>query len=1518
MSWYRVVVVNEDARPMQGITVEAVDLTARAVVASVVTNRSGEALFTGLTGPQFFRPRVRRTAGQVGDKTFTGRVMVQIVGMDALCYDFIVDGAGGGTHLTLALAVAAGITLAGTSGTATIWMCSDVTEKNIDIGGLGSSAHLIIYGPDRVAVTITADADDIFIQGSTGGEVAGSLRFHNIGFSMATGQSVLSVETASELDTLEFDRCLFAGGELLSKTSTNQIGNVVLSVSDCIGTLAYFYDGTTGGGTHSPDSLNAYNNKLTLTNFWLGAAPDETRVQGGRYVLGSSAGITFVTGESRVSFQDLFIVFSAANALFDSSGTSNTIDELTFQNIVIRITNSSGTFGDFGSAATNNNDGLFIKNIYGFGGGTGTFITVDTDYLNVHVGNLKAKGFTTLYTGPSGVGDDHGFMAGLLDDDHTIHPLLAGRSGGQTLIGGTASGEDLTLQSTSNATRGSIFLGSSSEFEFGEVLGQLKITSANRPQISAGVDDTSRGLINIYGHATGSTPGGRMSTYMSADYDGTDQFWFIGINEDDFFIDLQNAASIFVLKHEGQLQLSVTGSGGGIRVGGDSGFYRSAPNVLRMLSGDDLAFDDNDKLVFGTGSDAVMYYDGVDLIIEPDLVGVGELKIHGEMEILHVASENDAHSLEIETDAAGFANVKSISILYTTSAISAGEDGEAILVNIDENAALGGHFSALEVLTTTTGELDVEAVFAGVGVSPMEQLSGQFANPDSILVNAVDELSALTNAGSSTSIFVSDNDTMTVGSAARFESIEVILSTESSGAGIAPVFEFSTGVGTWTAFSPTDGTNGMRNTGIIVFETETIPTWAVGTGSEFLIRITRTRNSLSTTPVADFLQISATTECKWDDLGNVTINNLIANLRTYGSLMAVPEIGFGAQTVATLSGNELTDITRGLATQGDGRDVPDSSFGVWEATTNLIANGGMESNTTGWATRGGGGSPSVARDTNLFKFGAASLKCVSGTSTFGGLDSPTATVSAGTQITVSFWIYRTEGAVPLALFVRDESGNSIETSGALPLTKERWFRFEFTTTTLTGDTGAIARITKSNDATNIDFYIDGLQIETQPIATPYVETDGGTASRSDARVRLPVDLDESVGWIAVRLRAGWTSTGDPSSNPVVWQWRDDDSNMFELRYDTANNQWDFERINGGSSGEVVIADAYTKEDYITLVAAWTATTLRLSLDGGDFVSANDTNIPTLTTTTVDVGSHIGSSEHFDSDIVWMVGGKGTLTDLDVDGFDANTNRPPRRVDLPTVSVPTLGWDANSGALAPDILLQDPNEFYVDYVQGTLTMGERTTEPSSPAAGRVTQYMYDLNGHSRPFWKDQDGDLYAPPREAMVVIPRPVDETGAIAGGGTTLTTTNAEVQLVCISVPITIDELQYIVSDAGSNADNVVRLAMYSEDGQTRIFNVTDAVGTGTGTRTVSVTAVTIAPGNYYTFFCLSSGTVAGPALNRYTTNASFVTGGAGENDLGGDLTITGGAAPSTFDPTAITTPGGGRGLVLRLDGNVG
>lgn len=50
----------------------------------------------------------------------------------------------------------------------------------------------------------------------------------------------------------------------------------------------------------------------------------------------------------------------------------------------------------------------------------------------------------------------HGQLSGLGADDHLQYLLLAGRSGGQSIVGGTLASNSLTLESTSNGTKGKI------------------------------------------------------------------------------------------------------------------------------------------------------------------------------------------------------------------------------------------------------------------------------------------------------------------------------------------------------------------------------------------------------------------------------------------------------------------------------------------------------------------------------------------------------------------------------------------------------------------------------------------------------------------------------------------------------------------------------------------------------------------------------------------------------------------------------------------------------------------------------------------------------------------------------------------------------------------------------------------------------------------------------------------------------------------------------------------------------
>jgi hypothetical protein len=108
-----------------------------------------------------------------------------------------------------------------------------------------------------------------------------------------------------------------------------------------------------------------------------------------------------------------------------------------------------------------------------------------TEIIAAHLNNLEAKVgidgsavVTSLdYLLKNAASHDPGHLhthANLLlkdADDHTQYALLAGRAGGQTLIGGTAAGENLTLQSTAHATKGKILFGTSAYDEVNNRLG---------------------------------------------------------------------------------------------------------------------------------------------------------------------------------------------------------------------------------------------------------------------------------------------------------------------------------------------------------------------------------------------------------------------------------------------------------------------------------------------------------------------------------------------------------------------------------------------------------------------------------------------------------------------------------------------------------------------------------------------------------------------------------------------------------------------------------------------------------------------------------------------------------------------------------------------------------------------------------------------------------------------------------------------------------------------------------------
>lgn len=252
-----------------------------------------------------------------------------------------------------------------------------------------------------------------------------------------------------------------------------------------------------------------------------------------------------------------------------------------------------------------------------------------------------------------------------------------------------------------------------------------------------------------------------------------------------------------------------------------------------------------------------------------------DFNVNGTMDLDHTATESDDHAFEIHVKADGFGDVKGLEILYETGNIGVGHDEEAILINIDESAATGGAVVGVEVIATE-GLATITALEAGAVVNPVLQLSGVFSDMDSALVLDVDRLSEFTTVGSDILMFVADDDNVTIGNSVRFQELEFLLNVVASGAGIKPTFEYSNGSGSWREFNPADGTDGMRNTGVIVWEDDDLVNWTTGNGGEFLIRITRTQNSLTTVPNESKVQIAVTTEFSWDKDGNIFVSTVNA------------------------------------------------------------------------------------------------------------------------------------------------------------------------------------------------------------------------------------------------------------------------------------------------------------------------------------------------------------------------------------------------------------------------------------------------------------------------------------------------------------------------------------------------------------------------------------------------------------------------------------------------------------------
>lgn len=373
---------------------------------------------------------------------------------------------------------------------------------------------------------------------------------------------------------------------------------------------------------------------------------------GGQVLMTSSAATiganTFIVGAEGSGGMTMYATLGDLRFQYNASSSLNQYAKFRRATGNFIINNNTDDFGQklqvTGSGRFS--DSLLLANVL-TGSGTDSVLVINN--------GLIKKVLQSSIGGGGGV-TDHGALTGLADDDHTQYALLAGRSTGQTLQGGTGAGETLTLESTSHATKGSLITigniepGTGSTYTLGlsgTPFDNLFVNAANiNGQITV---NTFRGLYIPSGLAVPGSTIGIGSNSLNAHTTGVRN---IGIGENalaTITTGFNNTAigngSLDVLSVNNNSNTALGyNAGGGLTNGNTNLFVGSSAGVTQSGGSNNIALGPSTGLTSTTGSNQlsignIIYGLGVDGSGSTVSTGFIGIKNKSPLNALHVSGK---------------------------------------------------------------------------------------------------------------------------------------------------------------------------------------------------------------------------------------------------------------------------------------------------------------------------------------------------------------------------------------------------------------------------------------------------------------------------------------------------------------------------------------------------------------------------------------------------------------------------------------------------------------------------------------------------------------------------------------------------------------------------------------------------------------------------------------------------------------------------------------------------------------